>query len=699
MYSYRPNANDGNRYAPQEASAGSMLTHGGVPFASPAEAQYYSLHHLTALPSSITKFADRAFSTVAIERALHSKMAQYSTRDSDRFRQLLRWIKNRQSAAPAGTMVLTDLDDSTGQVSVIRREQFQNVLEIMGVFATQEQADRLFDKYDTQRRGYLSLHELMCRASSALESDHSGPTTSELASGRADGARSDEMFASKGKRQFLRLKLTGEGERPITPRQATNQITVPAITRALREKLRVNSKVGDTGSIPRSRRELARVFEYYDPHQTGSLTPEQLVRALHSVNFPLGEQHLNLLLESFPSATPPPLVGYSQPVPGSQLNGLGMLAPQPSASIFAIKTDAAGRPLLDQSSGRQGFDYVSYVLYCFPDSQGHTSANPLSTSLFLNHQLGREFFASMSVEERRKRGLPPTHEQFEAMDREAAESRRSGTGGPSLQRTEHGEILSFEEQKDQQQSHQQQPQSSLQSESRVAASTGRVRPPESQFSRERAPPTPMLPLSPQQHYLNIAGRPPPPSWAQSLQRNPYLQTVLLKGAGRPGFPFTQTTADQAATATANGSQSARQHSSGGPRESSFAPTSPRTPNSVSIGGRSIRSSQGQRPATGAQGGRGGAAGAGANSNALNPFASSSTAGPSFIPHAAFNGQQQPQPQAQYGAGAEAFANILAAPSPERRPQTGITTYVRGGAGGNRPLPPVTPRTAARAQQY
>jgi hypothetical protein len=256
-------------------------------------------------------------------------------------------------------------------------------------------------------------------------------------------------------------------------------------------------------------------------------------------------------------------------------------------------------------------------------------------------------------------------------------------------------------------------------------------------------------LSPEAHYLRIAGRAPPASWSRSIARNPYLQTVLSKGSATPGFPaaFNSTLgqhnnaaqeqqpqqhqgaqvlqiehrAQTPAYGYSSGSQSAR-----GPVPPSFP--SPR----------GIHSSAGARPMTGAaqhqqqqqQRGLHSSAGFGASSNALNPF----NGGASFIPEANFNQHhgvgvgggvrsipptplsmsggvgslsarvvpssssrppfQPPQPPSSlsspYGQGAEAFANILAAPAPERRPQTGVSVYKRGGQ-SNRPLPPVRQR--------
>jgi len=695
QYSWRPNANDPNPYALRQSSNVSSSRATPMPTQAAAGSSTPRLHH-PSVPHSVASWHDvDQMSTARIERALHARMEQYTGRDSDRFRQLLRWIKNRQSSAPAAQAAvdplanpLLDASDAPPSVSTIRRDQFQNILEILGVFATPAQADALFDKYDAQGRGFLSLHELMSRAGSALESDFARgghlttSTVSDLASGSNEGPRSDDMFVNRGKRQFLRHKLTGEGERPITPRQPAQLISVPIVVRALREKMRINSKVGDTGSMPRARRVLARVFESFDPLELGSITQEQLVRALHSINFPLGEQHIRILMDAFPAATAPALLQGTQ----------GRGGP-PTASIYSIKRDERNRPLQDPA--RDGFDYVSFVLYVYPDTA--LTGDALSTSLFLNHQLGRDFFDGMTVEERRKRGLPPTHEQYEAM---AAMARAEQEG------------LNEEEAKQQQQ---------------MNAPEVRSPQPLSQFARERAPPTPAPALSPETHYLNIAGRAPPPSWSRSIARNPYLQTVLSKGASTPGFPaqFAATAGGTASggpggagSTTAQvldlevGAHTPAQHYASG-SQSARGPAPPRDLPPPVLSPRGLHSSAGMRPSTGAQGQRklhssaGFNGNAGAASNALNPF----NGGASFIPAANFpphsqrpsssswaavvNGSQSargsgaPPSLSSFGPGVDAFANILAAPAPERRPQTGVSVFKRGGS--NRPLPPVRAR--------
>jgi hypothetical protein len=133
QYSYRPNARDGNPYDLQrravQTPAGARSSNPVLPH--PGQ----RLHHLTSVPESVARFAEESGeSTARIERALHARMEQRTKSDSDRFRQLLRWIKNRQSSAPqaAGNPFAETMDasDAATSVSCIRREQFQNILEV-----------------------------------------------------------------------------------------------------------------------------------------------------------------------------------------------------------------------------------------------------------------------------------------------------------------------------------------------------------------------------------------------------------------------------------------------------------------------------------------------------------------------------------------------------------------------------------------
>ena len=66
-------------------------------------------------------------------------------RDSDRYRQILKtWRENG-----AGR-------DKNGQ-SALNKQQFQTVLNVLGLFATREQCDRLFEKYDINGDGKLTV--------------------------------------------------------------------------------------------------------------------------------------------------------------------------------------------------------------------------------------------------------------------------------------------------------------------------------------------------------------------------------------------------------------------------------------------------------------------------------------------------------------------------------------------------------------
>lgn len=54
---------------------------------------YADLHHCTQLPDSIRHFPHHSYSTIAIEAALQNKIQQHTSRDSDRFRQVLKLFK------------------------------------------------------------------------------------------------------------------------------------------------------------------------------------------------------------------------------------------------------------------------------------------------------------------------------------------------------------------------------------------------------------------------------------------------------------------------------------------------------------------------------------------------------------------------------------------------------------------------------
>ncbi len=96
-------------------------------------------------------------------------MDQLTHRDSDRFRPLLTFIKSRLSSSSPASIHATSsspspFQDSLTDLSILTRSSLQLILQVLGVYCTEKQAAQLFDLYDFEKKGEITLHQLMCRA-------------------------------------------------------------------------------------------------------------------------------------------------------------------------------------------------------------------------------------------------------------------------------------------------------------------------------------------------------------------------------------------------------------------------------------------------------------------------------------------------------------------------------------------------------
>lgn len=345
-----------------------------------------SRHHVTALPPSVVKFNKKAFTTEAIELLLQDKIQQFTSQDSDRFRQILTMFKTQVQRS--------HVHDRDGHdVMGVTKREFVTVLSWLGLFATQEQSENLFDKYDANGDGILTVHEFLTKV---RPSDYPGRVVNN-----------GEKYAFRtGKRMYLGETLNGRAVRPQTPCDDVFHISEETIAERIRSRMGNTPGVGQHyNETPNALRDLMKTFNYYDPHGWGMCAARDLKRALENLNIALGESHLELLMEKF----------------GAQKNG------------------------------QQLFLYPKFVRFVYP-GQPHNAVLPMHTSLQIrkNNYPGKfktntmdfssannyNSLASTSSRSRRTatsgRRSMPTSGRSESSNKSQSQSRASATLGRNL---------------------------------------------------------------------------------------------------------------------------------------------------------------------------------------------------------------------------------------------------------------------------
>jgi len=243
-----------------------------------------SRHHITALPPSVVKFNQKAFTTEAIEILLQDKIQQFTSQDSDRFRQILSMFKTQVQRS-------RDHVADAEQVMGVTKRQFNTVLMWLGLFATKQQADALFEKYDANGDGILTVHEFLTRA---RPTDYPGRVINN----------GEKYSFRTGKRMFLDDTLNRRPVRPMTPTDDVFHVSERTIAQRIREKMGNMPGSGQHyNETPLALNDLMKKFGYYDPHGTGFCTARSLRRALQNLNLSVGDSHLELLMDQFPGPT------------------------------------------------------------------------------------------------------------------------------------------------------------------------------------------------------------------------------------------------------------------------------------------------------------------------------------------------------------------------------------------------------------
>jgi Ca2+-binding EF-hand superfamily protein len=229
--------------------------------------EYVDYHHLTEIPASIRNWKHKNVSIKTIEDNLHQKLAQRCTSDKQLYVEILRLFKEQCQRSGK------DPDAVVG----INKTDFSQLLTILGLHATQEQADEIFDKYDTNHSNNLSIHEfwVQCR-----------PSDYRTLPGFNEKQVKDEMIMNRArKRMFIRESLLHVPVNTEVPGSTVYALPLDRLLVGLRDKIRQRSSVDCTLSAQRTRHQLAKLFEDFDERQTGVVTEQSLKKVLNKINF------------------------------------------------------------------------------------------------------------------------------------------------------------------------------------------------------------------------------------------------------------------------------------------------------------------------------------------------------------------------------------------------------------------------------
>lgn len=243
--------------------------------------EYVGIHYLTEMPKSIEKWKVKGFSLKAMEEAIHFKLTQQTARD-DMFQDFLKIFRIRAKRQQ-------ETDDMSLRV---HQDTFFDLLRHIGVFATREQANMLFSKYDEDCQGSFTVKQFFERSRPDY-SDNPFTERERLV-----------QRPQRGKKQYLATRLAGVPVMPHDPASNVYNLTVEKISEELAFKLQSSLETGKTVSAPFARRYLARHFEFHDQNHLGYVDEYSLRRALDKLNYPLGPNQRELLCGRFPGPHP-----------------------------------------------------------------------------------------------------------------------------------------------------------------------------------------------------------------------------------------------------------------------------------------------------------------------------------------------------------------------------------------------------------
>jgi Ca2+-binding EF-hand superfamily protein len=209
-----------------------------------------------------------------IESLLQDKLVQHTTRDSDKFRQILRLFQSQVARNPTQT---TAQSNSTLGISP---DNFESVLKLLDVWTTRDQAQQLFNKYDANGDGRLTAYEFITRCR---------PVDYDVS---VESWNREPVRREGGKKIF-----THSGNTPIIPPTPSPRLSLGKIAQDVRLKMKQQHPGRQSNTS--SRAKLTQYFQYFDKHRQGAVTPQEMKRVLDHVNLNIGDENTAGLYSQF----------------------------------------------------------------------------------------------------------------------------------------------------------------------------------------------------------------------------------------------------------------------------------------------------------------------------------------------------------------------------------------------------------------
>jgi len=247
---------------------------------------YVNFHHLTEIPLCISKWKHTEIDLKTIEQRLHTKLGQRCTSDKDLYTEIMRMFVDQYKRRGKNVDRMTGIDP----------KDFHQILCILGLFATEQQALELFNIYDSNGSGNLSVHEFWVAAR---------PQDYRTLPGFDKKQAADEMIMNRArKRMYIKESLLHTSVEPPTPPRSVYSLPMERLLAGINDKIRQNSVVDRTLSVPQTRRFLMRLFEFYDQDRKGTVYDHQLERVLATINYAMPTHYIKTFCDKFPGEEP-----------------------------------------------------------------------------------------------------------------------------------------------------------------------------------------------------------------------------------------------------------------------------------------------------------------------------------------------------------------------------------------------------------
>lgn len=117
--------------------------------------EFQSTHHLIDYPKSLTQSTTANYTLATVEKALQDKITSQTIRDSERYTLILHWFKRCS---------LNGVSRTHKGENYVDKQEFLRVLQALNLTVSPEQSNALFDKYNVERDGKLTVHQFLVRS-------------------------------------------------------------------------------------------------------------------------------------------------------------------------------------------------------------------------------------------------------------------------------------------------------------------------------------------------------------------------------------------------------------------------------------------------------------------------------------------------------------------------------------------------------